>query len=170
MDTHPIFYFRLATELPDSELRRTLWGLVAMPKLKKQVLLYEPIVNRPTDFDEKTMFYINHDFCVIKNGKTQKRGKVSLIGRLQLSTEKTRDEENEGIMQLRIFRTQEAIIKILKMRKRISNAQLQTELVDILKNMFLPSKKMIKEQTEWLIENNYMKRDEENRNMFIYMA
>jgi len=87
-----------------------------------------------------------------------------------LSTEKARKEENESIMQLRILRTQEAIIKILKMRKRISNAQLQTELVDILKNMFLPSKKMIKEQIEWLIEHKYMKRDEDNINMFIYMA
>ena len=69
-------------------------------------------------------------------------------------------------MQLRILRTQEAIINILKMRERISNAQ----LVDILKNMFLPSKKMIKEQIEWLIEHKYMKRDEDNINLFIYMA
>jgi cullin-5 len=72
--------------------------------------------------------------------------------------------------KLRILRTQEAIIKILKMRKRISNAQLQTELVDILKNMFLPSKKLIKEQIEWLIEHKYMKRDDDNINLFIYMA
>ena len=65
---------------------------------------------------------------------------------------------------------QEAIVKIMKMRKRITNAALQTELVEILKNMFLPSKKMIKEQIEWLIEHKYMRRDEENINMFIYMA
>ena len=56
------------------------------------------------------------------------------------------------------------------MRKRISNAQLQTELVDILKNMFLPSKKLIKEQIEWLIEHKYMRRDDDNINLFIYMA
>jgi len=56
------------------------------------------------------------------------------------------------------------------MRKRITNVQLQTELVDILKNMFLPSKKMIKEQIEWLIEHKYMKRDEDDINTFIYMA
>lgn len=105
-----------------------------------------------------------------KNGRPQKRGKISLIGRLQLSTERSREEDNEGIVQLRILRVQEAIIKILKMRKRISNAQLQVELVDILKNMFLPSKKMIKEQIEWLIENKYMKRDEADINSFIYMA
>ena len=125
---------------------------------------------KASEFTSETQFFINHDFSLIKNGKVQKRGKVNLIGRLQLSTEKAKEEENEGIMQLRIFRTQEAIIKILKMRKRISNAQLQTELVDILKNMFLPSKKMIKEQIEWLIENKYMRRDEDNINMFIYMA
>jgi len=58
----------------------------------------------------------------------------------------------------------------MKMRKKITNAALQTELVEILKNMFLPSKKLIKEQIEWLIENKYMRRDEDNINLFIYMS
>ena len=65
---------------------------------------------------------------------------------------------------------QEAIVKIMKMRKRMANAALQTELVEILKHMFIPPKKMIKEQIEWLIENKYMKRDDNNLNMFIYLA
>ncbi|KAM6099002.1 cullin-5 isoform X3 [Calonectris borealis] len=64
----------------------------------------------------------------------------------------------------------EAIIQIMKMRKKITNAQLQTELVEILKNMFLPQKKMIKEQIEWLIEHKYIRRDESDINTFIYMA
>ncbi|GFG33135.1 hypothetical protein Cfor_12315 [Coptotermes formosanus] len=161
---------RLATELPDPELRRTLWSLVAFPKLKRQVLLFTPEVQSPKDFDENTMFWVNQEFALVKNGKLQKRGKVNLVGRLQLSTERSKEEDNECIVQLRIFRVQEAIIKILKMRKRITNVQLQTELVDILKNMFLPSKKMIKEQIEWLIEHKYMKRDEDDINTFIYMA
>jgi len=61
-------------------------------------------------------------------------------------------------------------VKIMKTRKRMSNAALQTELVEILKNMFLPSKKLIKEQIEWLIENKYICRDSENMNTFVYMA
>ncbi|XP_021958442.1 cullin-5 [Folsomia candida] len=161
---------RLATELPDPELRKTLWSLVAFPKVKRQLLLYSPEVQSPKDFTENSLFWINQEFSVVKNGRIQKRGKISLIGRLQLSTERSREEDNEGIVQLRILRVQEAIIKILKMRKKISNAQLQVELVDILKNMFLPSKKMIKEQIEWLIENKYMRRDEADINSFIYMA
>ncbi|XP_014916045.1 cullin-5 isoform X1 [Poecilia latipinna] len=161
---------KLATELPDAELRRTLWSLVAFPKLKKQVLSYDPSVSSPKDFTDATLFYVNQEFSLIKNSKVQKRGKINLIGRLQLTTERMREEENEGIVQLRILRTQEAIIQIMKMRKRISNAQLQTELVEILKNMFLPQKKMIKEQIEWLIEHKYIKRDESDINTFIYMA
>ncbi len=73
-------------------------------------------------------------------------------------------------MLLMAVSLQEAIVKILKIRKRITNADLQTELVDILKNMFSPSKKMIKEQIEWLIEHKYMRRDENSIDMFIYMA
>lgn len=161
---------RLATELPDGELRRTLWSLVAFPKLKRQLIQFSPAASAPKDFTEHTSFWVNQDFALIKNGKLQKRGKVNLIGRLQLSTERSQMEDNQSIVQLRILRTQEAIIKILKMRKKISNAGLQSELVDILKNMFLPSKKMIKEQLEWLIEHKYMRRDDDDINTFIYMA
>ncbi|KAL0994632.1 hypothetical protein UPYG_G00125140 [Umbra pygmaea] len=161
---------KLATELPDAELRRTLWSLVAFPKLKRQVLSYDPAVSSPKDFAEGSLFFINQEFTLIKNSKVQKRGKINLIGRLQLTTERMREEENEGIVQLRILRTQEAIIQIMKMRKRLTNAQLQTELVEILKNMFLPQKKMIKEQMEWLIDHKYIKRDETDLNTFIYMA
>ena len=65
---------------------------------------------------------------------------------------------------------QEGIVKIMKMRKRMTNAALQTELIEILKNMFIPPKKMIKEQIEWLIDNKYLRRDEDNLNTFIYVA
>lgn len=50
-------------------------------------------------------------FFYRKNAKVQKRGKINLIGRLQLTTERMREEENEGIVQLRILRTQVCNIK-----------------------------------------------------------
>lgn len=74
------------------------------------------------------------------------------------------------VTTMRRVNLQEAIIKILKMRKKITNAQLQTELVDILKNMFLPTKKMIKEQVEWLIEHKYLRRDDNDLNVFYYIS
>lgn len=103
----------------------------------------EPVGLTPKDFAENTLFWINQEFAIIKNGKIQRRGKVcslfrvvfyvkvklisqmNLIGRLQLSTERSQQEDNQSIVQLRILRTQEAIIKIMKMRKRLNNAALQ---------------------------------------------
>ncbi|XP_011306021.1 cullin-5 [Fopius arisanus] len=161
---------RLATELPDPELRRTLWSLCAFPKLKRQLVLVDPPASSPKDFTHDTRCWVNQEFAIVKNGKLQKRGKINLIGRLQLSTERSKEEDNQCIVQLRILRVQEAIIKILKMRKTMNNAQLQTELIDILKNMFLPSKKMIKEQIEWLIEHKYIKRHDDDINTFVYVA
>ncbi|KAH3739397.1 hypothetical protein DPMN_046049 [Dreissena polymorpha] len=97
---------KLATELPDAELRRTLWSLVAFPKIKRQVLSCSGEVKAPKDITDGTQFWVNQEFALVKNGKVQKRGKINLIGRLQLSTEKSKEEDNEGIMQLRILRVQ----------------------------------------------------------------
>ncbi|PRD27786.1 UNVERIFIED_CONTAM: Cul5 [Trichonephila clavipes] len=130
-------------------------SLVAFPKLKRQVLLCSPEAKSPKDFDDSTQFMINQDFSMIKS-------KQLWLKIICQNMEVTITRKNDKFI--------EAIVKIMKMRKRITNAQLQTELVEILKNMFLPSKKMIKEQIEWLIEHKYMKRDKENINVFIYMA
>lgn len=60
----------------DPELRRTLWSLVQFPKLKKQILVMEPNCPNPKDFAENTLFYVNQEFAVVKNNKSQRRGKV----------------------------------------------------------------------------------------------
>ena len=44
------------------------------------------------------------------------------------------------------MRVQEAALKVLKARKKISVAAFTSEVVEILKSQFLPSKKLMKEQ------------------------
>lgn len=56
---------RLATELPDIELRRTLWSLICFPKLKRQILLCCSDVKSPKDFDNSTLFHINQEFTIM---------------------------------------------------------------------------------------------------------
>lgn len=56
---------RLATELPDPELRRTLWSLCAFPKLKRQLLLVEPHAHTPKDFGNDTRFWVNQEFAIV---------------------------------------------------------------------------------------------------------
>lgn len=78
---------------------------MAYQKLKHQVLCYSPQVKQSKDFDCNTLFWINQDFCIVRNNKAQYRGKLNLIGRLQLSSDKSREEENKEIMFLRAERT-----------------------------------------------------------------
>lgn len=59
-------------------------------------------VSVPSNVQISVVFLFNYR----KNSKVQRRGKINLIGRLQLTTERMREEENEGIVQLRILRTQ----------------------------------------------------------------
>uniref|UniRef100_A0A0R3RZ92 Cullin-5 n=1 Tax=Elaeophora elaphi TaxID=1147741 RepID=A0A0R3RZ92_9BILA len=161
---------RIATQLSAPELARTLYSLVAFPKMRHQVLCTNCSTLNSRDFNDSTLFWINQQFTVVKNGREQNRGRINLIGRLQLSVETNVQEEHDDIIALRILRVQEAIVKVMKVRKRCQSAQLQTELIELLKHMFLPPKKMIKEQIEWLIENGFIARDSSDLNMFIYVT
>ncbi|MFH4983112.1 hypothetical protein AB6A40_009821 [Gnathostoma spinigerum] len=161
---------RIATQLPASELTRTLYSLVAYPKLRHQVLCTDCTSLNPREFNDSTLFWINQQFCIIKNGKDQSRGRLNLIGRLQLSTEPNHQAEHDDIIALRVLRVQEAVVKIMKVRKRCQSAQLQTELIELLKQMFLPSRKLVKEQIEWLIENKFIARDPSDFNTFVYIS
>ncbi|CAF0963826.1 unnamed protein product [Adineta ricciae] len=161
---------KLATNIPETELKKTLWSLVSFAKLKQQLICYEPHGQSHQDLSESSLFWINYDFTIIRAGKVQTRGHINMIQRLQLNTEKGREEENEEIMFLRGERTKEAIVQIMKTRQRMNNAQLQTELIEILKNMFVPSKKLIKEMIEWLIDHRYMARSETNISEYVYVA
>ena len=72
--------------------------------------------------------------CVLpncsKNGKPQKRGKINLVGRLQLSTERNKEEDNEGIVQLRILRVQvRAYLLNYVMQFRILSVQVRVYLL-----------------------------------------
>lgn len=40
-------------------------SLVAFPKLKRQVLSYDPAVSSPKDFAEGTLFYVNQEFSLM---------------------------------------------------------------------------------------------------------
>ena len=56
-----IFAASLRTIMPSSLSQ----SLVAFPKLKRQVLSYDPAVSSPKDFAEGTLFYVNQEFSLM---------------------------------------------------------------------------------------------------------
>uniref|UniRef100_A0A0N5BD67 Cullin-5 n=1 Tax=Strongyloides papillosus TaxID=174720 RepID=A0A0N5BD67_STREA len=160
---------KLATKLPINELTRTLVSLTAFPKIKSQVLLTDCESVTSRNFKDETLFWINHDFFIVKNNTMQSRGKLNLIGRLQLAAEVSSQLEQDEIVTLRELRTQEAITKIMKMRKECSCSHLENEVVEMLKNIFYPNKKLIKEQIEYLINEKVIERHKKKQNVFVYL-
>uniref|UniRef100_A0A1I8JP58 DUF1336 domain-containing protein n=1 Tax=Macrostomum lignano TaxID=282301 RepID=A0A1I8JP58_9PLAT len=86
------------SELPDGELRRTLLVAGGYPLNWPSAAGagYSPEVSSARDFNPATA----------KTKKYSKRASSNLIGRLQLQTEKVREEENEEIVHLRVLRVQ----------------------------------------------------------------
>jgi cullin 4 len=58
----------------------------------------------------------------------------------------------------------------MKGRKEMSLEELKTATIDAVKNHFVPDVKTIKQRIEVLVEGEYMKRDVDDPNTFIYIA
>ena len=86
------------------------------------------------------------------------------------TTEKTEEEakQEKTVMKERTFVIQAHAVKVMKAQKTYRYQNLVT---DIIRNitMFKADPKMIKEQIEVLIRDEYMKRDENERAKLIYL-
>lgn len=88
----------------------------------------------------------------------------------RVNAEPTAEEAKEAkkVAKERVFVIQAHIVKVMKTQKKYS---IQNLLTDVIRNihLFKPEPKMIKEQIEVLIGQDYMKRDENNKAELIYI-
>jgi cullin-4 len=58
----------------------------------------------------------------------------------------------------------------MKARKEITNEELKAATIEAVQNHFVPDVKTIKQRIEWLCEAEYLRRDEDDPNLYIYVA
>lgn len=58
----------------------------------------------------------------------------------------------------------------MKARKSLAYEALKAATIEAVKVHFLPEVKVIKERIDALVEQEYLKRDEDDRNLFTYVA
>ena len=63
-----------------------------------------------------------------------------------------------------------AIVRIMKARKTMTHSALISETVDIMKKHFQPDVSMINARFESLIEAEYMRRDDDKPEVYVYVA
>lgn len=70
----------------------------------------------------------------------------------------------------RKFKVDAAIVRIMKARKRLHANELVAEVVQQLQKQFQPDAKLVKRCIESLLEREYLDRDADDQNVFIYQA
>jgi cullin-4 len=63
-----------------------------------------------------------------------------------------------------------AIVRIMKARKQLTYEQIKTETIEAVRRHFVPDVLSIKQRIDGLVEQEYLRRDEGDRNMFFYVA
>ena len=162
------------------DLKRTLQSLACG---KQKVLKKKPV---GADINESDTFYFNGDYT---NPRFQVRidsiqVKETVRGNrsnrsLPLTDESARggDDQPEESRRTEAWieadRKQEldaAIVRVMKAKKKLAFEQIKTEVIVAVKKRFVPEIKSIKERVDYLVENEYLKRDEEVKDVFVYLA
>ena len=77
-------------------------------------------------------------------------------------------KEQQRIEKERTFAVQAHIVKVMKSRKQLQMQHLVSEIMGNI-GLFKAEPKMVKEQIEVLISNDYIKRDESDKRSLIYI-
>jgi len=152
---------QIATQLTDSALKNTLISLV-----KTKVLKVDPAPEKPTDepnIEKESIFELNLNF-------RSKRQKVNI----NIPVRQQREQENQEIQKTveedRKLQIQAAIVRIMKMRKRLQHQALMSEVIAQLQTRFKPRVAIIKKCIDILIEKEYLERVEGQKDMYSYVA
>ncbi|KAI9202603.1 Cullin [Polychytrium aggregatum] len=159
------------TGISDSELKRTLQSL----SLGKYKILLKSTKGRdiaPTDrFQINTEFSSPLQKIKIKTiSSSTSDGALASKSGNQLESSKERAETMEKIEEERRHIVEAAVVRIMKSRKQLDHTNLCSEVLSQLKSKFQPNPTIVKKRIEGLIEREYLRRDEVNRNIYHYIA
>ncbi|KAH9850620.1 Cullin-domain-containing protein [Lenzites betulinus] len=145
------------TGLEDGELKRTLQSLACG---KKRVLRKQPAGK---DVNATDVFHFNADF-------TDARFQVHINSIQVKETAEETKRTQSSIETDRKHALDAAIVRVMKGKKELAYEQLKTATIEAVRKHFVPEVSMIKARIQSLVENEYLRRDEEDMNKYIYVA
>eukprot|EP01114_Cavostelium_apophysatum_P016115 TRINITY_DN4532_c0_g1_i1.p1 TRINITY_DN4532_c0_g1~~TRINITY_DN4532_c0_g1_i1.p1 ORF type:complete len:760 (-),score=226.85 TRINITY_DN4532_c0_g1_i1:63-2342(-) len=146
---------QISTQLTDNALKQTLLSLV-----KAKILDMEP---QEEEIDK------THKFTLNKTYKS-KRTKININIPVPQQVKEESDTTHKTVEEDRKLQIQAAVVRIMKMRKRLQHANLISEVVSQLQQRFKPKITLIKKCIDILIEKEYLERVEGQKDMYSYVA
>merc|ERR550519_843395 len=149
------------TLIPDRELTRALQPL-SVGKTSQRILQKTP---KTKDIEPSHVFTVNEAFT-----SQFHRVKIQQASARQGEAEPERNETRKKVDEDRKHEIEACIVRIMKSRKQLNHNHLVTEVVEQLNKRFQPSPAIIKKRIENLIEREYIKRSDNDRKMYVYLA
>ena len=137
------------------ELRRTLQSLAVA---KVRVLSKQ---RKGKDVLDDDVFSVNNAF-------THNLTRIKINSIQMKETKEENEATNERVQQDRQFQIDACVVRIMKTRKTLGHQQLLAECFSQLK--FPLAAAQLKKRIESLIDREYMERDTENAQTYIYLA
>ncbi|KAL6454869.1 LOW QUALITY PROTEIN: Cul3 Cullin-3 [Candida maltosa Xu316] len=158
------------TGIPEMELKRHLQSIAVAPK--SRLLIKIPMSREVKETD---VFKLNEKFKApsvkVKISTVASSSSVTPSNKSKKTEKEEEIEEvNANIKEGRRIEISAAIVRILKSRQTIKHNDLIEELIKQLSNRFQPSIILIKQIIEDLIDKEYLKRDETEKNVYTYIA
>ena len=144
----------MTTGLGKTDVERHLASLSS----PKHPVLVKKVVNDVNMYDINTSF----------KSKTRNVKIGTMAAQKETSEEKK--ETDEKVVKSRELQVNAAIVRTMKARKTLNYNSIVIEVVNALKTYFTPEPAFIKKQIEFLIEQEYMERSEDNNTIFNYVA
>lgn len=148
---------QIATQLVDTVLKTTLLSLV-----KTKILNMDP-ANEDEDISKTHKFSLNKGF-------KSKKPKVLINVPVPQQQREESDSTHKTVEEDRKLQIQAAVVRIMKMRKRLQHGNLMSEVIAQLQTRFKPKVSVIKKCIDILIEKEYLQRVEGQKDMYSYVA
>jgi hypothetical protein len=100
----------------------------------------------------------------------QRRIRIPNVLKSKKAGEKEREATNKAVSEDRKYSMDAAIVRLMKSRKTMNHQQLVADVSAQLMRYFQPDPKEIKKRVEDLIAREYLKRDDEQSNLYHYLA
>ncbi|KAH1059725.1 hypothetical protein AAZX31_02G100900 [Glycine max] len=146
-----------ATEIPASDLKRCLQSLALVKG--RNVLRKEPMSK---DVDEDDAFFVNDKFS--SNLYRVKIGTV--VAQNESEPEKLETRRQQVEEEGRRSQIEAVIVRIMKSRKKLDHSNLMAEVTE----QFHANPTEVKKRIESLVDRDFMERDDNDRQLYRYLA
>lgn len=114
--------------------------------------------------------YADTDVVRLYTEYRNKRARININVPLKTDLKNEKEATTKSIEEDRKFEIQCCIVRVMKARKKLDHNGLITEAIEQLKHRFKPSVPAIKKGIDMLIEKEYLQRDVDDRNTYMYLA